>query len=69
MNKLSALKEAVADTVFATIINIPINFGMAYIAVKYSWTPLEITVYFTAVFCVIAIYRKYRMRLYFAARQ
>lgn len=68
MDKKLAFKEAFTDTFLATFITVPINYVLAFVAVYYSWTPLEITVYFTTVFFIIAVYRKYRVRLYFARK-
>ena len=64
-SKSRALKESVLDTLFATALNIPINFVLAYIAVQNNWTATEITFYFTGIFFLIAVYRKYKIRLYF----
>ena len=64
-NKSRALKESVLDTLFATALNIPINFVRAYIAVQQSWSATQITFYFTGIFFLIAVYRKYKIRLYF----
>ena len=64
-NKSRALKESVLDTLFATVLNIPINFVLAYIAVQNNWSATEITFYFTGIFFLIAVYRKYKIRLYF----
>lgn len=69
MNKRAAFVEAFTDTTFATFITVPINFLLALVAIEYSWSATEITVYFTSVFFIIAVYRKYRVRLYFASRQ
>lgn len=64
-SKSRALKESVLDTLFATVLNIPINFVLAYIAVQQQWTATQITFYFTGIFFLIAVYRKYKIRLYF----
>lgn len=61
-------KEAFIDTFLGTCFSVPINYLLAFIAVKYQWTPLEITVYFTSVFFVIAIYRKIKIRRYFRVK-
>lgn len=67
--KKQAFKESLTDTTFATVINIPINFVLAYLAVEYAWTPTQITFGFTSIFFIIAVYRKYRVRLYFAKKE
>jgi len=66
--KKQAFKESVADTAFATVINIPINFMLAWLAIQRDWNATEITFYFTGIFFAIAVYRKYRVRLYFARK-
>jgi hypothetical protein len=63
--KTDALREAFVDTIVGTFLNVPINFLLAVAAVHYAWSPLEITFYFTSIFFLIAIYRKYKIRLYF----
>jgi ABC-type bacteriocin/lantibiotic exporter with double-glycine peptidase domain len=67
--KKQAFKESLTDTTFATFINIPINFVLALLAVEYAWTATQITFGFTAIFFIIAVYRKYRVRLYFAKKE
>ena len=68
-NKKRALQEALIDTSFATFISVPINFVLALVAVNNDWSPTEMTIYFTSVFYILAIYRKYRVRLYFAKKE
>jgi len=61
-------KEAFTDTIIGTCFSVPINYALAFIAVKYQWSPLEITIYFTSVFFSIAIYRKVKIRRYFRVK-
>ena len=65
MKTKSALKEAVLDTSLATIMNVPLNFLLAWYAVEAEWSALEMTIYFTATFFFIAVARKTYLRLYF----
>lgn len=61
-------KEAFTDTVAGTLIGVPINFVLASIAVNLDWSALEITVYFTATFFALSVYRKMRIRRFFRER-
>ena len=61
-------KEAFTDTVAGTFIGVPINFVLASIAVNLDWSALEITVYFTATFFALSVYRKMRIRRFFRER-
>jgi len=68
-NVKQAMIESMTDTLIATLYSFPVNFILASIAVKYSWSPIEITIYFTSIFFVIAVYRKTKIRLYFESRK
>ena len=68
-NVKHAVVESMTDTLIATVYSVPVNYILAFIAVKYSWTPLEITIYFTSIFFIIAVYRKTKIRLYFESRR
>ena len=57
--------EAFTDTVAGTLIGVPINFVLAWFAVRNEWTPIEITLYFTVTFFALSVYRKMRIRKYF----
>ena len=68
MKTRSALKEAVLDTSLATVMNVPLNFLLAWYAVEAGWGAWEMTLYFTATFFFIAVARKTYLRLYFDKR-
>ena len=59
------LKEALADTFAGLLTNIPINYVLIKIAFHYQWSPLQITILFTAFFTVFAVIRKVLIRQYF----
>ena len=60
--------EAFTDTVAGTLIGVPINFVLAWFAIEYSWSAIEITLYFTATFFALSVYRKMKIRKYFRDR-
>ena len=64
-DRKAAFKEAFSDTMFALIINFPLNLIMVYIAVYWKFTPFQTSLFLTVVFTTIAIIRKYYTRLYF----
>lgn len=68
-NVKRAVVESMTDTLIATVYSVPVNYVLAFIAVMNSWTPLEITLYFTSIFFIIAVYRKTKIRLYFESRR
>lgn len=65
LNK-QALKESVADTVLAATINVPINYVMVSIAFAMNYNALQTTLFITGVLTVIAITRKYFVRVQFS---
>jgi ABC-type bacteriocin/lantibiotic exporter with double-glycine peptidase domain len=67
-DKKAALREAVTDTVIATILNFPLNLLLVAIAFNYELTIFQTSVFFTVVFSGVAIARKTYIRLYFNKR-
>ena len=63
--KSAALKEAIVDTLLALLINFPLNMGLIAISRYQDMSIFWSTVFFTAVFTVVAIVRKTYMRIYF----
>lgn len=63
-----ALKEAVADTALAMVINFPLNLCIIYLCRVLDLTVLQTSVTFTTIFTIVAIVRKYFMRLYFSKK-
>ena len=68
MKKL-AFKEAVTDTAIAAVINMPLNYVLLAFAYSIELTPLQSTFLFTGVFTIIAIVRKFYLRLHFERRR
>ena len=68
-NKLAALKESVADTMAGLVINLPMNYALLALGLYLEMGALELTLFMTAVFTVIAIVRKYYIRLHFISRE
>jgi len=68
MKKL-AFKEAVTDTAIAAAINMPLNYVLLAFAYSIELTPLQSTFLFTGVFTIIAIIRKFYLRLHFERRR
>lgn len=66
--KIRAIKEAAADTLLGSIINVPLNFIMVSIAFYYELTAVETTAFMTTVFTILAIIRKTYIRLHFHKR-
>lgn len=64
--KQRALKEAISDTLLASLINFPMNYILIGFCFWMNMSALEMTVFMTAVFSVTAIIRKYYVRLYFS---
>jgi len=67
--KKQALKEAVADTMIAAAINIPLNYTLIATAYSLELSAIESTIMFTSVFTVLAIIRKFYIRLHFERRR
>jgi len=67
-DKWVAFKEATFDTLIASFINIPLNFVLVSIALYHEFSPIEMTLFFTAVFSIVAIWRKTMVRLHFQKR-
>ena len=63
-----ALKEAIMETSFATMINIPINYFLLSLAVFWDLTIMQTTILCTGAFFIIAIIRKTSFRIYFHNR-
>ena len=66
--KKDAFKEAVTDTALAAAINIPLNYVLISFAFSLELSALQSTLLFTSVFTIIAITRKYYVRMHFERR-
>ena len=67
-DKKAAFKESLGDTLLATVINFPINFGLISFVYYMEFTAFQSTCFITAVLFTIAVARKYFVRLYFHER-
>ena len=65
---IRAFKEAVADTRFAFVINVPLNFVLVAMAFRLEFTAFETSVMLTTIFTIFAIVRKTYVRLFFEER-
>lgn len=61
----SALHEASIDTMIALPLNFGINWVILSVALSFSWGATLTTVIATAIFTVVAIFRKTYVRLHF----
>lgn len=60
-----ALREAVADTSIAFLINMPLNYAILWYGHNQDWPPWLLTIVLTTTFTVFAIVRKTYLRLHF----
>lgn len=63
-----AFKEALSDTLIATVINLPLNIGLVAIAHFYNMSVMQTSVFLTVVFFLVAVVRKTYTRIYFEKR-
>lgn len=63
-----ALKEAVTDTALATPLNLVLNFILLTPMIAWGWSAGTISITMTAIFFVVAVFRKYYVRQYFKKR-
>lgn len=57
--------EAITDTAVGTVINFPLNLAVLYYAFSSKMSVLNTAILTWVVFTVIAIIRKYIIRIYF----
>jgi len=69
MKDRQALKEAIFDTGLATPINLVINYILLAPMLMWEWSAGQISVTMTAIFFVVAVFRKYYVRQYFKAKE
>ena len=65
--KKAALKESITDTGLGMFINLPANYLLLAIGLHFNMGALALTIFMTSVFTVIAVIRKYYIRLHFIA--
>ena len=66
--KKAALKESLADTMAGLVINLPANYLLLAIGLHFNMGALALTIFMTSVFTIIAVVRKYYIRLHFLSR-
>lgn len=64
-----ALKEAIFDTGLATPINLVINYILLAPMLVWEWSAGQISVAMTAIFFMVAVFRKYYVRQYFKRKE
>lgn len=63
--RILSLREALIDTGIALIINTPLNFGFIALAFHHELSAFETSLWLTIFFTILAIIRKYWIRLRF----
>jgi len=69
MKDRRALKEAIFDTGLATPINLMLNYMLLTPMLVWEWSAGQISVAMTAIFFVVAVFRKYYVRQYFKRKE
>lgn len=60
-----SMREAIIDTALALVINTPLNFAFIAFAFHVDMSALETSLWLTLIFTVLAIVRKYWLRMRF----
>ena len=63
-----AAKEVFVDTLVDTVINFPMNFVLIWFAFRMELSAFVTTVFCTASLFIVALIRKYYIRLHFARK-
>ena len=66
--KKNAIKESIADTAAGLVINLPMNYALLAFGLYLELGALALTLFMTGVFTLIAVIRKYLIRLHFMSR-
>jgi len=66
--KKAALKESITDTAAGLVINLPMNYALLAFGLYLELGALALTIFMTGVFTIIAVIRKYLIRLHFMSR-
>lgn len=69
MIQREALKESFSDTVLGTLVNFPLNYILIAFSLSLNMTAVEMTFFLTAVMFILAVARKYYIRIYFQKKQ
>lgn len=65
LNK-KALKESFSDTVLGTLVNFPLNYVLIAFCLSIEMSAFTMTVFMTAILFILAVTRKYFVRVHFA---
>jgi hypothetical protein len=63
-----AFKESFSDTILGTMVNFPLNYFMVVFCLWMEMGALLMTVCMTSVLFILAVARKYYVRIYFDRR-
>lgn len=63
-----AFREVLTDTLIATLINFPLNFLLIWFAFRIELSAFMTTVFCTSLLFIIAMIRKYYIRIHFERR-
>jgi hypothetical protein len=63
--RILSIREALADTGIALIVNTPLNFGFIALAFHLELSAFQTSFYLTSMFTILAIIRKYWLRMRF----
>lgn len=64
-----AFKESFGDTLLATPLNLFLNWFFLSIFLSMEMTPAEISIALTGMFFIMAVIRKYYVRVWFKSRE
>ena len=67
LNK-EAFKESFSDTILGTLVNFPLNYAMVLFCLWMEMNALTMTIFMTSILFILAIARKYYVRIYFDGR-
>ena len=69
LNNKMAWLEAISDTIIGTVINFPLNIIVLTMTMQSNLSAFNTAVVLWIVFTIIAILRKYIVRVYFSKKQ
>ena len=68
LNK-KALKESFSDTVLGTLVNFPLNYVLIAFCLSIEMSAFTMAIFMTAILFVLAVTRKYFVRIHFSKRE
>ena len=66
--KKNAIRESITDTAAGLVINLPMNYVLLAFGLYLEMGAIALTIFMTGVFTIIAVIRKYLIRLHFMSR-